>query len=316
MKRFKNILLVYDERQAAPVFQRAAELARNNRARLTILALCREPSPEVRRFLRSGGFPGYREIAEKEWLGKLEGLKKAKEAAGLSVKTAVRFGTPFLEIVRKVLGDGHDLVMMTAEGAQGLREMIFGSTSMHVLRKCPCPVWVFRPGHRPLSRVLAAVDPVPPYDESYETKSGLNRKILELASSLAGSEAVDLHIVHAWELLGEGMLTSRGGISRSAMEKLGQETSLNRRRLLDQLVHEHSLWLPKDSLHLLKGEPGTVIPELAAAKGIDLIVMGTVSRTGISGFLMENTAEKILSQVKCSVLAVKPDGFVSPVELE
>jgi nucleotide-binding universal stress UspA family protein len=41
--------------------------------------------------------------------------------------------------------------------------------------------------------------------------------------------------------------------------------------------------------------------------------MGTVARTGISGFVMGNTAETILSQIDCSVLAIKPPGFETPV---
>jgi len=47
----------------------------------------------------------------------------------------------------------------------------------------------------------------------------------------------------------------------------------------------------------------------------DLVVMGTVARTGIAGWLIGNTAEAILEQLQCSVLAVKPHGFVSPVKL-
>jgi len=44
--------------------------------------------------------------------------------------------------------------------------------------------------------------------------------------------------------------------------------------------------------------------------------MGTVCRTGLSGFIIGNTAEKVLSEVNCSVLTVKPEGFVTPVTLE
>jgi hypothetical protein len=46
----------------------------------------------------------------------------------------------------------------------------------------------------------------------------------------------------------------------------------------------------------------------------DLLVMGTVCRTGAAGFLIGNTAETVLSDVTCSVLAMKPAGFVTPVE--
>jgi nucleotide-binding universal stress UspA family protein len=49
---------------------------------------------------------------------------------------------------------------------------------------------------------------------------------------------------------------------------------------------------------------------------MDLIVMGTVARTGLGGLLIGNTAESVLQRVDCSVLAVKPEGFVSPVRLE
>ena len=48
----------------------------------------------------------------------------------------------------------------------------------------------------------------------------------------------------------------------------------------------------------------------------DLVVMGTVARTGVPGFIMGNTAEMILNQIDCSVLAIKPSGFVTPVTLE
>ena len=52
----------------------------------------------------------------------------------------------------------HDLVIMTAEGKDGFRERLFGSTSMHLMRECPCPVWVMKPTRRKrIERILAAV---------------------------------------------------------------------------------------------------------------------------------------------------------------
>ena len=68
-------------------------------------------------------------------------------------------------------------------------------------------------------------------------------------------------------------------------------------------------------LHVVKGHPERVVSELARELSVDLVVMGTVARTGIDGFFMGNTAESILAQIDCSVLTVKPPGFVSPVTL-
>lgn len=69
-------------------------------------------------------------------------------------------------------------------------------------------------------------------------------------------------------------------------------------------------------MYLLKGDAGDLTSELAQAKAIDLIVIGTVSRKGIAGFLIGNTAEKVLQQVNCSVLTIKPEGFTSPVKTD
>jgi nucleotide-binding universal stress UspA family protein len=69
----------------------------------------------------------------------------------------------------------------------------------------------------------------------------------------------------------------------------------------------------KPQEHLLRGSPSREIPALAKRLEADLVVMGTVGRSGIPGLLMGNTAETILYQLDCSVLAIKPPGFVSPV---
>ena len=66
----------------------------------------------------------------------------------------------------------------------------------------------------------------------------------------------------------------------------------------------------------MKGDPRRDIPAFAKEIKADLVVMGTVARTGLSGFFMGNTAETILNQLDCSVLAIKPPGFVTPVTLD
>ncbi|MGF1618787.1 MAG: universal stress protein [Acidimicrobiia bacterium] len=64
---------------------------------------------------------------------------------------------------------------------------------------------------------------------------------------------------------------------------------------------------------LVKGVPGQMLPQLADRLKINLIVMGTVARRGLSGLIMGNTAETMMRSVRCSILTVKPEGFVSPV---
>jgi hypothetical protein len=64
-------------------------------------------------------------------------------------------------------------------------------------------------------------------------------------------------------------------------------------------------------MHLLKGTASRVIPIAVRRERIDVLVIGMFSRRGLGGWLIGNTAEKILNRVKCSVLMVKPNGAVA-----
>ena len=102
-----------------------------------------------------------------------------------------------------------------------------------------------------------------------------------------------------------------------------EETKLYHKKNLDKLLQkiisklgQQSIEYVEPQTHLLKGSPQTEIPAFSRKIKADLVVMGTVARSGIPGFFMGNTAETILSSIHCSVLAIKPTGFVTPVTLE
>ena len=88
-----------------------------------------------------------------------------------------------------------------------------------------------------------------------------------------------------------------------------------RKRCLSTLQNNYDLQKLKYRVYLLKGEAERLIPELAKEREVELIVMGTFCQTGIAGFFIGNTAEKILHRVDCSVLTIKSDGFITPVKI-
>ena len=65
--------------------------------------------------------------------------------------------------------------------------------------------------------------------------------------------------------------------------------------------------------HLLWGAPAEQIVNFAKDVHADLIVLGTVGRSGIQGLLLGNTAENVLVHCDCDVLTVKPAGFQTPI---
>ena len=232
-------------------------------------------------------------------------VKKVRSTHPVQVEVAV--GVPFITVIERVLTAGHDLLIITDDGP----DSPMASMTKHLLRKCPCPVWVMRPSRARRHRVLAAIDPEP---ESAEAE--MNRLILDLATSHAELTDAELHVAHAWNLYGESALRTSPflGVSCREVDELLEQTREGHRRRLEESLARYDISGLEHQVHLEEGEPGDVIPDLTKKHRITLLVMGTVGRTGVPGLIMGSNAERILDRVQCSVLAVKPEGFVSPVE--
>ena len=324
MKQFNNILFVVDTEHACPAaFERAVRLAENNQARLTVVAV-------VPRVTAGIGMPEGGPISVDLQAALLDERLQALQSLvepfrdRVSIQTKVLTGTPFLELIYEVLRSGHDLVIRPPEDP-GWLDRLFGSDDMHLLRKCPCPVWLVKcQAEAPYRRILAAVDVEGGYPPAeLDARRALNQQVLELASAMALSEFAELHIAHAWEAIGEGVL--RGAFLSTPEDEVAAYVDGARQqhaagmaallRELEGMLGRKTLDYLKPKTHLVKGGARKEIPALAKQLDADLVVMGTVARTGVAGFLIGNTAEAILEQIECSVMAIKPPGFITPVTL-
>ena len=311
MDRFKNILVASSPGTLDSVTLRSAvKLADANDASLTLFGVV-APLPAWRKKVNVEGRVIDIEAAllkdREERLRHLLQNTRARPEA----EVVVTVGEPFIEVILRVLTSGIDLVVVGEPAPERPRAPQLSSGVMQLLRKCPVPVWVVRSPHADNTRVLALVDP-DPYDA---VRHGLNDLVLDLATSLAHREGVELHIAHAWALAGESTLRSSPYVQLpgSVVDVMVSDVEAARRQQLDALASRHVSETDR-TIHLLSGAPGDVLPQLAERLDIGVVVMGTVGRTGLRGLIMGNTAETILRSVRCSVLAVKPEGFVTPVK--
>lgn len=145
MTPYENVLVATDFSAAAALAARhAATLARCTGASLHAVHVVEDfsywesfnlkhfPSPEVFDELKSNA-----RIA-------LDDMFSDEDRAGLEVRSHVRHGKPFVEIIRAAREFEADVIVVGSHGQSGLAETLFGSTAEKVVRKAPCAVLVVR----------------------------------------------------------------------------------------------------------------------------------------------------------------------------
>lgn len=310
MERFKNILIVVNDNSSETdnlAFNEGLELIRKNNGRLTLLSVVNPPASLISH---------YKGIFKKEELTAMlvsereKNLVKIAEHSGehLDIHTKVVVGKDFIEIVRQVVLGEHDLLIKIANEQNGS----FDSRDFHLMRKCPQPVWLLKPKcHIEPKKVLAAIDLS--LEGNQEGKT-LNALIMDLATSLSKWKNNELHVLSCWSLYGENSLRHSAflRISDDQLANLLTEEQQANRNLQQALTDKYPGF--DIHAHLIKGDPIEHIPAFAREQAIDIVVMGTVARSGIPGLLIGNTAETILQSIDSSVITLKPNGFESIIQ--
>lgn len=240
-------------------------------------------------------------------LAALDEFAQQAQQQGVKTDTSLAYGTAWHEVISTVLKDNYDVVIVGTQERSGLERMLVGSTAMKLLRYCPCPVWVTKPdAETDTTKMLVATDLSP-----------VGERAVKVAAMTAKAENAPLHVLHAMEYPLERPLR----LSQASPEKI-KEYREEVRQQAEKTLAQH---LACEEVTALAAPPQIEYTDAAAetaifdaikAHNIDLLVMGTIARGGIGGLLVGNTAERILPQLPCSVLAVKPDDFVCPVKPE
>lgn len=310
MESYSRILVAVSHRYVNhDTLKHAVDVARDHNAQLTLFGVAEEIEKHYEDWLTT-------KLPSDHVQGMLDAQKLAMQQLVESIKPdyaavdfAIASGIPFVEIIKQVQSGSYDLLIIDAVSSHSRHRRFMGSTTKHVLRKCPCPVLCVRGNVKP-AKVMAAVDVFASKAEAL----ALNHKVLTHAHSLAQRDGAELHVVYAQQPIGEPMLSSWGIGSAEMLDGMEADLILNAQSKLLKLTEDVCGSADGVLLKTILGNPRDVLPLYVKDKGIDLIAMGTVCRTGIKGFLIGNTAESILMEVECSVLALKPDGFVTTVE--
>lgn len=311
MKHVNSILLcVHPDNRDELLVQRGAEIAKKNEAAVKVFHVVSEFPEDMSDWWNVRNPQKLHDKIVSERTAFLESVAQSLKDAGVqNVTYELRWGRHFLQIIKEVVREKHDLVMITAKRRK-LSRVLLECPSADLLRYCPCSLWISRGREARNTRRMAAAIGGAGNIEC----DGLNERILRTAAAVAESAECQLHVVHALPVYG-GKGVKGKKLRSDLVEYMGKlEASMLEK--CSPVLAEYDAPIGPEWVHVLPGRPESAISKFVASEKIDLVVIGTTGHGGMSGLLVGSTAERVFDQAQCSLLAVKPEGFVSLVEQE
>lgn len=191
-----------------------------------------------------------------------------------------------------------DLIAMTTHGRSGIEKWVLGSVADRVVRSARQPVFLVRPQENQMPvgsirRILVPLD-----------GSQLAERALTEAAELAKSNRSEIWLLQSVEFpeyWGEeyaGMHSLPAMISTEEQEIAAREYLL---QIAERLTSEQ---IPAQIV-VTTGHAASAISDVVADNDIDLIVMSTHGRSGLSRWVFGSVAEKVVRLAECPVLLIR-----------
>lgn len=308
MAKTERVLVVVDPTaQSQPALARAAGLSRQMGWSLHALICIHGPLPS--RWLTPDQARDARRTLLSHQLGYLREL--ARGHPGVEIVNKVIWDRPLHEaIIRETLRCEARIVMKDTQYHSALFRALVTNTDWHLIRDCPAPLWLVRGAEwsrRPT--VVACVDPLHENDKPAE----LDHRIVAEACRIAGRADGEAHALHCHDSATLVAGAAAAGVPGAAgmIENIAADVQAEHAARLTDLATTHAL--PGERTHFRSGAPADGIPAAVRQLNGDLAVMGAVARSRLQQAFIGSTAERVLDQLPCDVLVLKPANFANPV---
>ncbi|WP_462171727.1 universal stress protein UspE [Pseudoalteromonas xiamenensis] len=305
MESIKNILAVIDPtKDHQHSLDRAVALAQKTGAEITAFLSIYDFSYEMTTMLSREEREAMRDAVINDrnaWIHEL--LSEYDSPISSRVEWHNR---PFESIINAVLEEGYDLVVKGTHQHDTFKSVIFTPTDWHLIRKCPAPVLLVKEKQWPENgHILAAVNAVSDDDLHIE----LNDRIIKDAQFISKLANAKIHLVNAYPATPVNIAIE---IPEFNPSQYTEAVKKHHENSTYELAEKYGL--TKEDCLVKEGLPEDVIPSVSKMHNTELVVIGSVGRTGLSAALIGNTAEHVIDNLDCDVLALKPDGYKSPLQ--
>lgn len=301
----KRILAVVDaERDKQPALSRAYELASKTGATVTAMMVVYDLSYDMTTMLSPDERESMRDAVTKEhakWLS-----AQLKEQGFSETDIVVEWNNRAYEsIIYYALNNQIDLVVKATKKHDDLASVIFTPTDWHLMRKCPRPVLLVKEHDWPENGEIIAAVNVGSEDDEH---AALNDKLTIIANDYASLLKGNVNLVNSYPSTPLNI-----AIEVPEFDPDTYHDAVKNHHMKEMRSHALKYGIPDNKCVVKEGLPEKVIPQVAKTLDAELVVIGTVGRVGISAALIGNTAEHVIDELNCDVLAIKPDGFESPI---
>lgn len=307
---FQKILAVIDgnlEQQKS--LARAIEISQKTGASITAFLTIYDFSYEMTTMLSMDERENMRQAVvdeRTEWLSNLLTSEFSQTGCTIDIKV-VWHNRPYESIIYEVIEKGYDLIVKGTQQHGVLKSVIFTPTDWHIMRKAPVPVLLVKEHDWPIGgQILAAVN----VGVDIAEHQSLNEKITFHALQFAKLLKSDVHLVNSYPGTPTNIV-----IEIPEFDPTQYNQNVRQHHVDAMYKHASRHHIDQQRCHIEEGLPEDVIPKYAEQLDAELVVLGTVGRQGISAALIGNTAEHVIDKLDCDVLAIKPEGFVSPIRL-
>lgn len=305
------ILVVVDPTAAEqPAVERGARLARALGCDLDLFICHHDPRFAGGRLFAPVEREALRRQALEHQLGYLATLARDAGGDDLEIRTRAAWDAPLAEgIIREVLRREPRFVLKDTHHHSAISRTLFTNTDWQLIRDCPAPLWLVKPGADAPGTVLVAVDPLHEHDKPAE----LDDRLLATARELAAPLGARVALYHGFDPT--PAIARAGAFAMSPtpvpIEEISAKVRAAHESAFTQFIERHGLG--QADAHLVAGPPVETLPAIARRLAAGLIVMGAISRGRIKQATIGNTAERVLDHLPCDVLVIRPANFTSAV---
>ncbi|WP_028115459.1 universal stress protein UspE [Ferrimonas senticii] len=310
MSAYNHILVVIDpSRETQPALTRVTQLCQAKEAQITLFMSIYDFSYEMTSMLSSEDRETLRSGVVKQRQLWLESLAQPLRQDGYAINIELAWhNRPFESIIKYALGHQVDLIVKASKLHDKLKSVIFTPTDWSLMRKAPVPVMLVKEQQWPTpAKILVAVN-VGSEDDAHLT---LNDELVRSAKTVASVNNAEIHLVNGYPGTPVNIAVELPDFDATAYNNTLKTHHQTR---IHELAARHQL--AEQNCHVAEGMPEDVIPDVAEDLNAEMVVIGTIGRTGLSAALIGNTAEHIIDSLNCDLMAVKPEDFVSPVTLD